>query len=1850
MPSDYTSGPATSGPTATSLNWWDSAPTQPSGIGSTAPADNIDQNPNTGRFNLNVSGPGGAYSSVQQNSNALGGLIAGIGDALFGQKTGLINSVPLVGAPLGDAVRWLTTQAPVVSQVSGAVSGAASGAFGLAEGALSRIPLGWLPGVGVDGMFDRMPDTPEKQAVAKLANADVLYGANMKYDYIRKVQEQAGTGGLFPEYSALGGSLGGLLVQVVQGLSIPGRYVERGIAGMAGPTNGLNRLAEVMKQAQTDPTKLNPTEAAVVKGYGSGGWSEQQALDYLSSHAAGYGHEGASNLLGEILLDPLTWASFGAAGLAKAGVTAAKVAEAGVEASKIGQVALAAQRSELGPIFKGIRTAIDPLSALGGGTPLGSKVVDATSTAAREEILGTAVGIHATQRFFRLVDEQMPDVAQQIRDNLAWGIDNNITREHIVGQGIDGIFRPLGGEAVPIEDIGGYARAAVDKTMTEMPNTMFQSLLTRATRVFERNVDPVDLAKRMVSVYGQDEAHWQAIINQMDDAGRSLLHMATYNAADNSLMRLIPTIAQQADTAELARLVIGNPRNLDELGAGALLKAIKAAKTPGDKFAVIKNAMDQYDNLPAMLRFDPARMEASIERALTRLQDMIDHNDLYRIMRDDEIAKYPELVQWTTEHPGWKLAFRPADESLGRPVFDAEGNLAGVNPWVGHVVGDAPWLYQPGFVLPRNIAGMADVLDGKVQRGLDWIDATLKTIRQGVSGATIKANAHVRFKSIGASEFGLTADEANTILTKIEQVAEQGARTTRSLSFTDMWNAIGGFSRDASLLPVRLQAGAARLPNQLVMTPRDLGLLVLRAYEGDLRLVGLTQKFTGRLKTMMADSPMLRDLAGGNFAGQFSEHFYQLLRFTFHPMFQAQEAMEGWILSGQRGVKPFIRGAMTAEDQKLARIWENLVNSKVIGMTDFDMAERSAFAYQGRMVAETLDGLPNSAASLALDTVGGARGIARIKRINYLRQWGSTLGKNLREITGEDFWLAMKKHYGIADDNELAVKYLSEQMDNTLANQVSKESINNYEALIADHALWKPEGFGAAQPLNLKHLAYTVGGWDSFDSMREAVRLKNASWGQIEEQLAARNASPEYIRRAKLALEFDEPQFWRDVRDAYHLTADEFRGVKSIFESNARARGMSPNEYLSGVFAPQVKMVTKAGLAGAQEVADGVNFLRAVKGLRRSGSAGAVPSQIDTLLEEMSRAARAHLDQSGKDAIAHLSDKELAQQMKAMLGGAQEPLLVSGGSASSGNIPMAPMNEPSFTIKATPGEPVRAIIGGKVKRLYARALARLQSVPDSYVLPQNEALARTIIGNGVPPKLMQAFTDPLTALLGPRPKGVTLFSGGGLAEVGIPKVDFIGAVEKNPAIAEVYKLNHGPRVVVGDVQDVNFGQWADAEYLHASPVCKNFSGAKAQAGEVELDRLTADATARAIREINPKVVTVENVPRYQGSDALKIITDQLDAVGYQWDIHVFDAADYGVPQHRNRMLLRAVRKDVGSLPALPTPVAKKAGWYDAIKDLPLPDDAAGLANWQKERLAKQGVDTTTAVTDPDVYRALSFMAKTIDDSGVLRAGSPEFRAFMAQAKDLLPGTPHNFTQELVWTAVVERLKSLEQDAYRTHYFARVRTMFERSVNHPFFGLYPASYMWGKMLPEMIRFVAKEPFGLRTGALTYTINDAYNSIAMQREMDPKFDQMMNDLGRSQAALLVSYMLPAVPWDLPAVAPQWMRAISDQGYQNMQRRQAGLAPVNIDLKAAPDAVANYLSPIPADLAKIGGTLKDIGDFVTGTPKEQKQRGGPQVSVGPVTVGGTKDNLVMPMETQLQQVTTSALDQLTKALSGK
>lgn len=211
-------------------------------------------------------------------------------------------------------------------------------------------------------------------------------------------------------------------------------------------------------------------------------------------------------------------------------------------------------------------------------------------------------------------------------------------------------------------------------------------------------------------------------------------------------------------------------------------------------------------------------------------------------------------------------------------------------------------------------------------------------------------------------------------------------------------------------------------------------------------------------------------------------------------------------------------------------------------------------------------------------------------------------------------------------------------------------------------------------------------------------------------------------------------------------------------------------------------------------------------------------------------------------------------------------------------------------------------------------------------------------------------------------KAGTYFSGGGLVEEGLKGIiDPVVAVEYDEKISGVYRNNFGQHIVTADVRDVDPKELVkqidgEVEYFHASPVCKNYSQAKSNHAEVELDKETAASTAKFINAVKPKVVTIENVKGYKDSEAMKTITDALDVNGYTWDADVYNAADYGGYTNRERLIVRAVRD--GKLPEKPKKMAHKSGWYEAVEDIipTMTEKKNGVAPWMDVRLKADGID------------------------------------------------------------------------------------------------------------------------------------------------------------------------------------------------------------------------------------------------------------------------------------------------------
>lgn len=179
---------------------------------------------------------------------------------------------------------------------------------------------------------------------------------------------------------------------------------------------------------------------------------------------------------------------------------------------------------------------------------------------------------------------------------------------------------------------------------------------------------------------------------------------------------------------------------------------------------------------------------------------------------------------------------------------------------------------------------------------------------------------------------------------------------------------------------------------------------------------------------------------------------------------------------------------------------------------------------------------------------------------------------------------------------------------------------------------------------------------------------------------------------------------------------------------------------------------------------------------------------------------------------------------------------------------------------------------------------------------------------------------------------IDLFCGAGGLTEGLKQAGFnvLGGVELNKNAALTYKLNHPESFCFEcDIRDLTADeilkkfniQKGDLDLLAGCPPCQGFSTLRTRkkvlVQQDDRNELIFDFL-RIIKGLMPKTIMLENVPALAKDFRIQVFLDELRLLGYIIDsnsLKVENVADYGVPQRRKRMIVKASR--VGSLKSTP---------------------------------------------------------------------------------------------------------------------------------------------------------------------------------------------------------------------------------------------------------------------------------------------------------------------------------------------
>lgn len=239
-----------------------------------------------------------------------------------------------------------------------------------------------------------------------------------------------------------------------------------------------------------------------------------------------------------------------------------------------------------------------------------------------------------------------------------------------------------------------------------------------------------------------------------------------------------------------------------------------------------------------------------------------------------------------------------------------------------------------------------------------------------------------------------------------------------------------------------------------------------------------------------------------------------------------------------------------------------------------------------------------------------------------------------------------------------------------------------------------------------------------------------------------------------------------------------------------------------------------------------------------------------------------------------------------------------------------------------------------------------------------------------------------------RPLGIDLFAGAGGMSLGFEQAgfDIAAAVEIDPVHCAVHAFNFPktpvvPRSVVGlkaaEVRAIAGIGKRPIDCVFGGPPCQGFSMIGKRALEDPRNSLVREFV-RLVQEFDARSFVFENVKGLTvGSQRafLEELVVAFDKAGYDVRLpwQVLDAANFGTPQHRHRLILMGVQKGE-ALPVYPQPYTNAADTrrpigelppgptvVDAIGDLPDADKFGSLVEHDAAR--------TSAFGKPSAYAA-----------------------------------------------------------------------------------------------------------------------------------------------------------------------------------------------------------------------------------------------------------------------------------------
>jgi DNA (cytosine-5)-methyltransferase 1 len=209
-------------------------------------------------------------------------------------------------------------------------------------------------------------------------------------------------------------------------------------------------------------------------------------------------------------------------------------------------------------------------------------------------------------------------------------------------------------------------------------------------------------------------------------------------------------------------------------------------------------------------------------------------------------------------------------------------------------------------------------------------------------------------------------------------------------------------------------------------------------------------------------------------------------------------------------------------------------------------------------------------------------------------------------------------------------------------------------------------------------------------------------------------------------------------------------------------------------------------------------------------------------------------------------------------------------------------------------------------------------------------------------------------------KVVSLFSGAGGLDLGFIKAghQVIWANDNFQDAVKTYRKNIGDHIIHEDISKISSDAIPEHDILIGGFPCQGFSVANSKRGEHDERNNLYIELLRVLIDKQPKFFLAENVKgilSLMKGEIFEMIISDFENAGYKVKHKVLNAANFGVPQKRERVIILGARNDVNFDLKHPEPTHlessslfnNKESWVsigEALRNIPEPEEEHALSN------------------------------------------------------------------------------------------------------------------------------------------------------------------------------------------------------------------------------------------------------------------------------------------------------------------